>query len=411
MRRVSLLLASLPGGNPGMLAVNRAAKATMAELGVEVQTYEAVKRTNFGDGGTEGIAKELLLCTEEAFAAERILLWGDWLHMHNYLTALTDDAGRMLTPPGRPVTFEQVSGALLLEGLEDHRLHDVAIVGTTLALDGPIARTEPGYSGLVERLHAGAGLVRMRDSFSAGLAETWRDGRDSCAGLDAAFLYRPQGKPAPSERSGGDGPMVGYFIGRTSRPFIPRLSAFAHDLVIALEARPVWVPWIARPYVELRGLERPSRLLRIQKALGRRSDASTHSTGTVAPEVELDDLIEQIRDCTVVITDTYHLAVIAWGQGVPCVLFGEASNANTKRINGGWRFQALDKRLAMLETLDAVPFYVPIEDLSDAAIARARIEYLANEVLATSRLADHVRSTIERRRRMLLDALHGWVAA
>jgi hypothetical protein len=404
VQRVSLIVASLPGGNPGMLAANRAAVETLGAITPHVTVYEAVRRRAQGDGVP---ARELLASEDAARSADRIVFWGDWLHMHNYLVALADDAGRMLEPPPRPVSYDDVRAALLMEGLAEERLRDVAIVGTTLALDGPAARIGPGYSDSLRRLHANAGLVRMRDSFSAGLVETWRGGRDSCGGLDAAFLYRARAAEGVAERDSDEGPVAGYFIGRTSRPSIPKVSAFTRELVRGLGAEPRWIPWIARPFVAL-DEDAPRR--RVPRGLGRLLRSSQPpAPGPVAPEAPLDDLVDQVRACDVVITDTYHLAVIAWGHGVPCVLFGEASNANTKRINGGRRFEGYDKRLAMLATLDAVPFYVPIEDLSDPAIATARVAHLVEEVLNTSHLTDHVLATIDTRRSALVGALRSWL--
>src|SRR5690606_23837329 len=37
------------------------------------------------------------------------------------------------------------------------------------------------------------------------------------------------------------------------------------------------------------------------------------------------DLLKEILQCKVLITDTYHLSLMAWSLGVPCICFGNAA--------------------------------------------------------------------------------------
>ena len=74
------------------------------------------------------------------------------------------------------------------------------------------------------------------------------------------------------------------------------------------------------------------------------------------PDVTFDKLLEIIADSRLVLTDTYHLAVLAWRLGTPAVCLTEAGETSSGwSVNLGHGGTARDKRVDLYSQLDVLP--------------------------------------------------------
>jgi len=76
----------------------------------------------------------------------------------------------------------------------------------------------------------------------------------------------------------------------------------------------------------------------------------------------LRDLIFGLSDYDVVLTDTYHLAINAWAQGVPAVCLVDEGGADWS-VNSGEPNMRRDKRVDLYSQLDALGLIVSLRGL------------------------------------------------
>lgn len=406
MQRVSLVIASLPNYNPGMIAVNLAALRTLDRAGADLRVYEAVSRQHVLEYES-GI--ELIGRLNELFDADKIVLWGDWLHMQGYIADLSKASMEASKLSKRPVSYQRLIEHLFLLGLPAHRMSDTAIVGTTFALDSPLARLDEGFGEHIQRLYGEAGLVLMRDAFSAGLVEAWRSKRDRCSGLDAAFLYRP--RDGSATRFGDGRSPFGFFLGRSTAKQMALARRLIAGLQEALHLEAFWIPWFANSIrVHLGARGRAKATLLSSSPFASRVAYKWKSVSRTE-QVALDVLIAKIRACAFIVTDTYHLAVISWSQGVPCILLGNSSSLNRSFINSGAHYSGLDKRMGLYLTLDALSFFVPYEDLGSIASSRERLDFLLSQVTVDSYAVQRTMQMIDDRRESFRSDFDAWWSA
>jgi hypothetical protein len=358
MASIALVVASLPGRNPGMIAVNEAAIQIFNGMGVghTLEIFEPARRFEWGPE-----TKELFQPENDFASYDRIVFWGDWLHAEVNTRAYIRLNG----------SNQSVLDALYLRNLPEGALERVAIVGTTLALDGGPSRASGDYGDATRRLHKHAGLVQMRDSYSAGLVEGWREDRSSCLGVDMAFFFTPQTSVSPSSESLGAEKGAGWYFGRSAEEDVKYLKSFALELSHSLGMRLEGIPW--------RGGQSPHELAAL------------------------------IRNLKVVITDTYHLAVLSWSLGVPAVLVGGASNSSGLGINMGRRFFGVDKRFALYMSIDAVAYHVPIDDLREKQTLTERVIFLSKKVIGDESYRQSIIDRISQIRRKSYSSLQSFL--
>ena len=70
-----------------MVIVNAAAMQVVSEISDDVRVYQAVVRYR---SGAEQAPSELLGNLSKLLEADKIVFWGDWLHMRTYIASLVD---------------------------------------------------------------------------------------------------------------------------------------------------------------------------------------------------------------------------------------------------------------------------------------------------------------------------------
>lgn len=375
--RMHLIIASLPKYNPGMIAANNAAVELLTGEGIDLRVFELYARYSAPDAPD---SQSYLGSLDEMFTADRIVFWGDWLHMQFYHEEL-HRASLSSKSGDRVVSIAEIQRHLFLDTLPHHRLSDVAILGTTLALDSPVARAQPEYLSKIRTLYGGAGLVLVRDTFSAGIVQSWRLRPDRCTGMDGAFFYRPRLQLGPGSHRG---PM-GFFFGRSSRFQRMLGQSLVASIGQAAGLKQQWIPWYASTR-EGTASTHVSAAVLTDLARGAAKRASPSSLRPVGKrQILLDGLIDRIRSCSWIVTDTYHLAVVAWAQGVPCTLVGSGLGFDAGDVNAGPSSSGIDKRMALYLTMDAAPLYCTFQEISSRKGRRDVAERQAAH-MATSEL-------------------------
>jgi len=303
-RRILLVSAFNSGLNTGMLTVDLGFLSYMLRtehLGrFEVHHVNAEKYSFFNSpkGGKfiEFHAMDDLDLDLEEY--DRIVYWGDFLHSRRF--QMSD----LLWRWGKPDEAQErriVDGIfrnLLLEDAPDHVLQRVIVFGSSLYINNREDEADPRYAAAIKRLYANARLLLLRDPVSAYYAQRFGGHRDdSTQGLDCAFLLRSADlgrwlKAPPEPATQGD--RIGFSLGRT----------IAHD------------PSVKGPIMEL------VNEAATQLGGGAPIDIDWLPPNWDNPIQGLSDKLRKIRQCRLVITDTYHCTVNAWREGVPAICVG-----------------------------------------------------------------------------------------
>ena len=388
---IAVITAPPPGFNPGMLVSELAARAFCERNGLaEATTYfrvvsidermahrdEDARRTALARCDV-GMRFERLDGTD-SLAGSRPLYWGDFLHMRQYLETIS----RIRARSGRGGSAEEI---LLLAGAKPELVAKAVSLGTTLLFNTASDLVDPAYGPQLAAFARGARAILVRDVVSAGqLADLTERPQDSFLGIDAAQLvtllsdWRELFGPATrlgleDERFG-----VAFFArgDHRARTLATILRRLASGIGVAFR----WLPWgDEAAFPQLASLQRKLRLAPI---------------GGVAPP--LSTVIEAVARARVVVTDTYHLAVIAWAIGTPAVLVPGQPSSGERTVNAGhWRAR-LDKRFVFYAQHGLLEFFLGDAIFADGARLEPALESIAAAIADGGITAWH-RDAVRRR--------------
>jgi hypothetical protein len=235
---------------------------------------------------------------------DAVVFWGDFLHTRHYLAQ--DATNRLLDfgfAPDRDAARALLNRTLLMADQPDELLARTLSYGGTILHNTQSDYEDKEYGPLFSRLVAGSHRVWVRDPISAAkIARLRGDRTTEYFGADAALLSRPGDldhlpTTAWSEDL-PDGGAIGVFLGARTR--IPSwLPGFCDDLSDRFGAPLEWLPWFDRDIPTEAG------------PIAARPGGHT-----------LGDLVRVLARYRLVVTDTYHLCVNAWGAGTPAVCVG-----------------------------------------------------------------------------------------
>jgi len=336
------------------------------------RVIDATHVQDWGSGLTYELARGRM---DEVVDADAVLFWGDFLHMAVYLRQTADVLSRRMDAMSFEEALDCAAQYYLLRGCDVGSFNRVITYGSTLAFN-----TASDYSSLYGMdLARFVGNVRrawFRDPYSASTAQTFRSDELSCKAPDAAFLLPSQPREEAPSR-------LGVFIGRSNlQP--EAIAAFGRDLARRLDLEPLWIPWGIAPgfwpmdqrrrfRAAWPGLEHnSSRPTRAQIAQTLWSTARGERAAPYQPAI--GDLFDTLASCSVIVTDTYHLAVNAWRLRTPtvCVFDGDHREWN---VNAGVPGNLRDKRYDLYSQLDALPLLVdgqrlrPVRDRTARSVA------------------------------------------
>ncbi|GAA3140939.1 hypothetical protein GCM10010521_29270 [Streptomyces rameus] len=235
---------------------------------------------------------------------DAVVFWGDFLHTRHYLAQ--DATNRLLDfgiAPDREAARTLLNRTLLLADQPDELLARTLSYGGTILHNTQSDYEDKEYGPLFSRLMTGSRRVWVRDPLSAAkLAHLRGDRTTDYFGSDAALLSRPGDLDhLPGTRWSRDlaeGGAIGVFLG--ARTPVPEwLPAYCQALSDRFGAPLEWLPWFDRDV--------PARVGHIPARPGERT---------------VGDLVKVLPRYRLVITDTYHLCVNAWGAGTPVLCVG-----------------------------------------------------------------------------------------
>ncbi|MEV7685757.1 hypothetical protein [Streptomyces bungoensis] len=317
MARVAVITAPNIGyRNTGMLTVDLAFESLRRRAGAGFDTTwytlhppETVPlRACARDTGLPFRFRSLIEDLDTLRDHDAVVFWGDFLHTRHYLAQ--DATNRLLdfgVAADRDAARALLHRTLLLADQPDD------LLARTLSYGGTILHNtqsdysdceDKEYGALFTRLMTRSHRLWLRDPLSAARVAHLRGDRTTeYFGADAALLSRPGDLagllPAASwSEEVPDGGAIGVFLGART-PVPDWLPAFCDRLAGRLGAPLEWLPWFDRD---------------IPSAVG-------HVAARPGPHT-IGDLVHVLPRYRLVITDTYHLCVNAWGAGTPVLCVG-----------------------------------------------------------------------------------------
>lgn len=395
MLPLAIVTATPPGINPGMLACEATALAFVRHTGLaDACTFFRLHLLEERVADVEaGVRQDVLTACDLGIPWERLhdhrqldgmvpLYWGDFLHMRRYHAALAARyADGMRTP----------RELLLLAFSAEHVVRRAVTFGTSFLFNSLEDVRDPDYGAAFSRFIKLAHHVQMRDAISAAVAAGLRLRHEACFGIDPAQLLA---LPAfavdvlgSDDRRAPDGRML-LFLAR-ARHDATALTAFLEILELATGTTAAWLPWGDRLSFPFLG----------EPAIAAVTSVVDGPHGRLAP------LMREVRQATFVVTDTYHLAVIAWALGVPAIVVaGEfhAGERGDKQIELRARH---DKRKVLLGQDGLLDFYVE-PGMIAAAKGRASVAERLAAALADPLCGSDARQRVAARASFSIATLH-----
>lgn len=270
--------------------------------------------------------------------SDLIVYWGDFAHAPKHWE--TDVKARLVQDGSASNKLEAedlIYKHFMLENAPDEILKKTILFGGTIIPNASSANKNNRYNKALRRLLTNARTVLFRDAISSAHATPYR-----CSitlGTDCAFLLRDEFEnlETPSQLLPQNGTSrVGIFFGR-SNWIIPMLL-FARSVSSTLGMKPHWIPWL--PAVKKRR-RWPAQLTGFSPAVNSPSPNTT---------------LAELKKCSLVVTDTYHLCVNAWRLGIPAICVGKGADRMQSTLD--------DKKKEILYAMyGALDFYVFSEAL------------------------------------------------
>jgi hypothetical protein len=375
MHDLSVVVATPPGLNAGMLAVEMSLHALLRKNDL-VESTQIIRLIHLNQrlelsneaqvikGRCVDLFPNAKLALEYSLLdSHAILYWGDFLHNAPYVRAISHEVARALRLP--PLEAQRlVRRVLLLEDAPSDLFHRVLSFGSTLLINSGSDRLDDSYFRPFSRFISSCRRIWMRDVISASKVAMVKASFERCSwGGDCAQLitrddlnyYKPFSAPA-----NWMGCEAGVFFGRTwGRPSDPMIRA-AKDLFRRLGYRAFWIPWgcvLAFP------------------TLSNHQQAATEFVTSEQLPTDLA-MICALPEFKLIVTDTYHLALLAWTLNVPAILIYSKDRNGDIGVNNGVHFEWKDKRALLFSQYEADEFLVDIDELQSEALWDIRAAHL-----------------------------------
>jgi len=367
-RPISVISAAPPGFNPGMESVDLGFDAFAERHGIaHLVRYYRLYRLREESAGASQSAKlryDALPDMEQLLGeSAAVVYWGDFFHMWQYQCAVA----RLLSARGIATSFDdglrRVRRAFLLECIPASSLAKVVSFGSTLLFNTLEDEQRPHYGLALKRFVRHSHALWFRDVYS-GLKASHLSGdySDTHLCVDCATLL-------PVLRRTGDAAStsLGVFFGRSHSNF-DAMVAFAEDLARRLGLVVSWQPW---------GDQTAFPALRAAQ-----QSPAVRALPNFTPDTPPDGLqaLTELTRHRCVVTDTYHMCVNAWAQGLPAVCIAQDTARLERSVNSGPRVAAKDKRYTFFAMYDALDFLLTDSELLDPELRSERIDHVARMV-------------------------------
>ena len=371
MKKVSVVFASPPHFNPGMHSVDiafwRFLNRNNLYSAAEFKFYCLLKIPKEVHGLVEfPFTYELSNENMEAISdSDMIIFWGDFLHSKSYLEAELFSRVKKEVYPDKDTgaLLDLIYGNLLLENI-DYSGAEIVIIGGNLLDFRADYYNDHRYISNLRNLYKASVLTLMRDPISARTVNNvLNDYKENFCGIDGAFLAI--GKKTANLYKNNISRItntnkVGIFFGRSW--YYDEVLSFSCEICERMGIRSVWIPWFHfKPWP-------------LEEKYSCKIDLTS-------PDTNFSKTLDLLAECSLVITDTYHLCINSWAVGIPAICIG--------RGVGDMKNSVDDKKKEILYGMfDARDFYVYAEDILN--------HYKKTDlVLSISKLDDDIDSMIE----------------
>ena len=293
-------ICTAPNQNTGMMFVDRALYLFLTKSGL----HEATTYFSFQMEGINKVGFEYLPLTKDVDLKkfDCILIWGDFLISKHFLNMMKPKIART----SELLNYDLLPKVLMAE-LSDLELKKVIVFGQCIFIDERSVFSDKDYELNITRLLTNAGLVRVRDPLSAYRAKLLANCNRDFLGIDAALLNATLDKVRIKEiRNAIDlksENTIGLFFARSKKMQLKK-KVLGYYLKFKLKYFAFkWIPW-------LENKQESKEYFKYAKTNKLYSDL---------------DYIKEILKCNIIITDTYHLSLMSWSLGIPCICFGNSA--------------------------------------------------------------------------------------
>ena len=337
-------------------------------------TEPAIQSANHGDLKQEFRSAHAHL--DEIMASKIILYWGDFLHMAQYHRAIA----RRLIQKGHVSSEEDAANCiqeiLFLSRAEDAVLKKSISFGGTIIFNTIADELYGKYATELTRFIKRTHRIWPRDVFSSiKFSHLLSDYSRIKPGVDCALLIHEtdvrelcgESEVAIKEAVSGN---IGIFFGRTKGTGF-RLMKFATSIAKGMKKSMYWLPW------------------------GNHQGFPVHKTWFAPRPVSLNTmpgceqlsctahLLSALKHSSLIITDTYHVAVNAWNLGTPAICVGDTTPlepSEMRSVNSGAAYAWRDKRQTFFSMYDALDYFVHAYELQNWRWSRRRIQHILQKL-------------------------------
>lgn len=244
----------------------------------------------------------------------------------------------------------------------------VAMYGVTLFQNGLNDYLDKEYFENLKWLYQNAIFSKSRESYSANMISFLReDYNNSYLGVDCALLNTkeellglPQKFPQEFKKFDGN---IGVFFGRSTKSLSKlKLLKFINGTSKKMKKEVVKIPW----NFFSGGL--------LADNLGIFSHGIKRHHKLNGADFNLGDIFKGMSELSLIITDTYHVAINAIVLDIPVVCIYEPSPQQDRNANMGYRIAWRDKRALLFQTNNLSDFLISSEDLKSSIIRDEKIE-------------------------------------
>jgi len=392
---ISIITATPPGYNPGMLAVELAAQDFLRRHGLlsdskffRLMALET--RLRHASAGEMQIATELTdigidfetLSSVEQIVGSIPVFWGDFHHMAQYIKAM----GRAFVSAGKfsgyAAAEAYLMGILLLADAPQELLHRTISFGSTLLFNNMNDSLQGSYWPAFERFSSSIALFKVRDVFSAnylrGLRSTTSPyplGPDAAQLLNRSRIKAIQDSRRADSNTQNESPSALFFLGRGNHNVQAVRKTLQH-LESRLSCRFHWLPW---------GDKFAFPLLHSLQEL-----ASEFPSAHELTPIPFFELLNLVQEASVIVTDTYHLAVIGWSFGVPVICMTGYPQNDQVSVNAGNIFAQRDKRFVFYAQNELLDFFLDAHVASNPATLNAWADWVCEFIRANQYVPRHL---------------------
>ncbi len=302
-KHVAAICATPLNNNTGMHCVDLSLKTILEKFDALSVDYYCFETSNLMNEYNE-IAYDSIMNFKKREDYDAVIIWGDFILTRSWIKMKSMRISKEKQLDERAV-LDYLYDVIFPEEAELRRRPRI-IFGQCFLLDGLAVCHDEKYMLGLKRSLKGADMCLFRDPVSAYKASIL-SGEPVLrfAGVDAALLLavlwdEPDTIVSPD---GTPKNRVGIFLGRTKGAYLTKI-ALAYALFRKPELKPVWFKWLTRRNIP----NWPKFLFRTRSEIKDRP---------------VEEFIKEISDCALVISDTYHMALISWSFGTPAICIGD----------------------------------------------------------------------------------------